>query len=514
MMSTKAPSDSSKSRKSSKAPSSGSKKGHTEKQRYHMKNSEGKGPTGKSSSGASYNKGSKGSSGSSSYKGKGNSTMAPRMKQMMYHVRSSPSTKGKGGKGKGNVPSKGIGTGPPLGAPTDAPSGPLDQSSIFPRSPPVVLPGWRGPAAVAWGDPHVVTFDRLAYDCQGQGDFVFAKALDESLEVQGRFMSSSTYPEISITTALAAFVQGIGKVEIYTLSEGSVESSVVGTCPLNIYISGKLIDLTSRFSSDDLRVDKFDDKVDIYFGDSSLVMTVISIPWLENDCLLNAFIGIPESLPVLGLLGGTRNGIVDDDWAVTASSFLDLPATEEGLLGEEAYNYCTQQWCVRDSTNSLFTIDEGLVTKKSCDLPFPGVIDAPSAPGNIFQICGKDNHACLIDGIVGGTDGAQGAAEVAAQLEELDKRTGTQLTDSPSTQPSSSPADAPSISPSSTSTLLPSATPSGYPSTNPVAGSTDFYVVGQAIIEVDPPPPNEDVPNGTGCTFSVNVAINDSCDTR
>jgi len=472
-------SDSSESKKSTKrrmenmsnstrTPSSNSKQEHKKKQRYHMKSSEGNGSADKRSSGASY-KDNKGSSKSPSYMGKEHSTMASRKKQT-HHMRPNQSAKGKGGgsykgKGKGSIPSKGE----EMGTPTDAPTKPIN-SSVFPRSPPLVLPGWIGPVAVAWGDPHVVTFDRLAYDCQARGDFVFTKALDDSIEVQGRFTSSSESPEISITTAVAAFVKGIGKVEIYTSSEGSIESAVVGTCPLNIYINGALLNVASGSLYDDLLVDIIDEKVDIYFANSSLVMTVLALPWFENQCLLNTFIGIPEKQPILGLLGSARNGIMNDDWGVTSSTFLGLPTTQEGLMGEEAYDYCTKQWCIRNKTNSLFTIDEELDLTKSCDFPFPGGISATSAPDNILKICGAENPACLIDGIVGGSDGAQGAVEVAAQFEELDNRNGSQLTGPPTSMPSSSPTTFPSTPPSDQPTMRPSARSNGFPSAGPSYG--------------------------------------------
>eukprot|EP00977_Amphora_coffeiformis_P005168 scaffold1112_cov92-Amphora_coffeaeformis.AAC.4 len=385
----------------------------------------------------------KGSSSSSS------NSMSYKDKEMSSSSRMS--YKGTKGKGQPSLP-------PSKGKPPVIPS----------RSPPIVLPGWTAASAVAWGDPHIVTYDRLGFDCQGRGDFVLAQTLDADamLQVQARFTAPTVdFPEISITTAMAATVQGMGKVEIYTASEITPESFVMGQCPLNLYVDGTLRDLNFGYIGEDLFVETFEDKVDIYFGNTALVLTVIALPWLDDGCFLNTFIGISDSTPVVGLLGGLPNGGVSDDWQIGPDEFFSVPTTEEGLMGKEAYDYCTQQWCVRDQVKSLFTIKGEPSLQDTCDYPFPGVVDTMSAPGGILGLCGNDYAACLIDGTVGGPAGAAAAVEVRTQLTELDARTL-----SPSQGPSSSPTIAPSAFPSSLPSSSPSQQPTDLPSMKPSDG--------------------------------------------
>ena len=44
-----------------------------------------------------------------------------------------------------------------------------------------------------WGDPHMVTFDKLKYDCQGTGEFVLSKSLNSDLRQIRRRPPSHCY---------------------------------------------------------------------------------------------------------------------------------------------------------------------------------------------------------------------------------------------------------------------------------------------------------------------------------
>ena len=81
----------------------------------------------------------------------------------------------------------------------------------FERRPSQDCVSYQAPSvAGVFGDPHIITFDNLAYTFNGQGEFVLVRSKTDNnrLDVQGRFerMPSNAYGEVRATqlTSLAA----------------------------------------------------------------------------------------------------------------------------------------------------------------------------------------------------------------------------------------------------------------------------------------------------------------------
>lgn len=95
------------------------------------------------------------------------------------------------------------------------------------------------------------------------------------------------------------------------------------------------------------------------------------------------------------------------DWVLPDGQILPLPNAEEAR-GQKAYDYCRQAWCIGDERQSLFTYRNGrtLETFSMCDAPFRALPTAGCLTESIRDLCGLD-QACIVDGIVGGIEGAR-----------------------------------------------------------------------------------------------------------
>jgi alpha-tubulin suppressor-like RCC1 family protein len=74
---------------------------------------------------------------------------------------------------------------------------------------PRILP--NGDLAGGWGDPHLNSFDKLNFDFQGAGEFIYTKAKDptDPFQVQVRFIpSTNQYGSVSFNNAFAMNVNG------------------------------------------------------------------------------------------------------------------------------------------------------------------------------------------------------------------------------------------------------------------------------------------------------------------
>ncbi|CAG0942067.1 partial Alpha-agarase, partial [Anaerolineae bacterium] len=93
----------------------------------------------------------------------------------------------------------------------------------------------KGGGGDGWGDTHLVTFDRLAYDFQGVGEFIMSRSLDDNFEVQVRMAPWRGSRVVSIQNAVAMNVAG-DRVGVY-----------IGRSPA-LYVNGQLTTLASEFA--------------------------------------------------------------------------------------------------------------------------------------------------------------------------------------------------------------------------------------------------------------------------
>ena len=75
-------------------------------------------------------------------------------------------------------------------------------------------------------------------------------------------------------------------------------------------------------------------------------------------------------------------------------------STEDAIFGM-SYDYCTNNWCVNNQADSIFTYGEGESFEElsQCDVPYINEIEDQVAdpPEEIVATCGLGNIACIRD---------------------------------------------------------------------------------------------------------------------
>lgn len=129
-------------------------------------------------------------------------------------------------------------------------------------------------------------------------------------------------------------------------------------------------------------------------------------------CYMNIFLTIPGSIKATGDIDGlfgVPNGNVADDWTGKDGTIFPIAADRRG---QEAYDYCVQNWCIRNEVESLFKYErsDSFAENDKCGdriTPHPPVRNPPPA---VLALCGKDPD-CLLDATVEGPEIAAAGLE-------------------------------------------------------------------------------------------------------
>lgn len=259
-------------------------------------------------------------------------------------------------------------------------------------------------SAGSYGDPHLFTFDGLQYSCQAKGDFWLSRSLDSGMKVQGRFERLNM--QATLTTGVVAQSSDKGPTVALLISDTRSRPTIL--IVNGVEQSGvQYEDATVRVYA------RGNDQHTILFTDTGLQVDVDRIMSRFPHFSVNT--KIPPSLfvneRVVGLLG-TPNDNPLDDW--TDANGITLPFSS---ADKDGFDYCTNNWCIRNEADSLFTYMEtrNFAYYSGCDDPYVGDIDLSLASPANEKLCGL-NAQCLVDGIQMDNEGAWHALAAQAVL--------------------------------------------------------------------------------------------------
>lgn len=210
--------------------------------------------------------------------------------------------------------------------------------------------------AQVWGDPHVVTFDKLKYDCQGRGEFVLLKSThpNDPLAIHGVFKDTGGFAKNpSVTRSVA--IQVVPGVPVLHVS--IPDMPVNGQCGFSYSVTSSMNpinDIVSYFAVN------YPGQVDVMSSNKAVIInypgvgarveiTVHSGRFSSFGCRMRAKACIsPEAHggtnAIVGLLGNPT-GKTNDDWMQNPDKYTPIPLPN-GNPRKAGTDYCIDQWCV------------------------------------------------------------------------------------------------------------------------------------------------------------------------
>ena len=276
--------------------------------------------------------------------------------------------------------------------------------------------------ATSSGDPHLKTFDGLAYDCQAEGEVILLKSRITQREIQARFIHMSKNRAIALGKGIV--IQDEGDTPRIQVSETSAKETVgnkIGGATYIFLVDGQPKDITTYTG---------DDRVAITLNKKQLTVKYTATGFQVRVRLgraMSIVVNLPGNDDVVGLLG-TPDKNTANDWTFTDGTVMELPESRAHRMRKPGYDFCTKEFCNRDASKSLFVYPEAgydFDAYNHCDLPFGDTMEKTlqNVPLWVRELCGSD-PACTMDVMHGSAEDARELRNVKLMASEFCRPSG------------------------------------------------------------------------------------------
>lgn len=210
--------------------------------------------------------------------------------------------------------------------------------------------GNPGNEGSSMGDPHLRTFDGVAYDFQGAGEYTVAKSLTDDFQVQAR-MEPINGRTVSVNTAVALMAQG-DRLGIYLIENKTA-----------VLLNGELLDTTLQQSftlPGGARLIARNRNVDVFWENGSQVRITGNSTWLSlRVAPSNSYFG-----KLSGLLGNF-DGDTGNEFMTMSGEVVDVSSSFNAM-----YNTYGESWRVTEQS-TLFDYFDNESMELFVDRTFP-----------------------------------------------------------------------------------------------------------------------------------------------
>lgn len=304
-----------------------------------------------------------------------------------------------------------------------------------------------GTCSYVYDDPHVFTYDKLANDCQGEGDYVMSKALNSDFEIQARFHHAAHHIRLAVkeekgwwlgsTNQALVIKTGHPDEPVIEIDGFGVDSNSdwnAEQCAFNYYADGQKLDLdggadhvisnkdgvgTVEFQrrngwrynpwTNDNKGSKSHER-NFFFKESGVFVQLTKRHDPRFGCYLNHRICVPDDIVAQDLVGVLGNGNGDpNDLGEFKTVFGTTPEVcdnfyeKPGCAPTKKWHrnkYCQENFCVPNTGSSLFRNPD---IKESCEGDISNALEiaVEQASEEIKEACHND-VPCIEDTIVSG----------------------------------------------------------------------------------------------------------------